>query len=57
MIQKNLFIKQNRLADFENKLMVTKEEMLGLWRDKLGVWNYHIYTTKYKIDRQQGPTV
>ena len=29
MIQMNLFIKQNRLTDMENKLMVTKEEVVG----------------------------
>ena len=26
-------------------------------RDKLGVWDEHIHTTRYKIDNQQGPTV
>ena len=26
-------------------------------KDKLGVWNEQIYTTIYKIDKQQGPTV
>ena len=31
----NLFTKQNRLTDIENKLMATKGEM----RDKLGVWD------------------
>ena len=25
--------------------------------DALGVWDYHIHTTIYKIDNQQGPTV
>ena len=34
--------------------MATKGEREG--RDKLGVWDY-IYTTIYKIDNQQGPTV
>ena len=27
------------------------------WGDKLGVWDSHIHTTIYKIDKQQGPTV
>ena len=26
-------------------------------RDKLGVWDSQIYTTIYKIGKQQGPTV
>ena len=35
--------------------MVTKGERE--WgRDKLGVWDQHIQTTIYKIDKQQGPT-
>ena len=29
MIQMNLFTKQNRVTDFENKLIVTKGEWLG----------------------------
>ena len=24
---------------------------------KLGVWGWQVYTTIYKIDKQQGPTV
>ena len=34
--------------------MVTKAERAG--RDKLGVWDWQIQTTIYKIDKQ-GPTV
>ena len=26
-------------------------------RDKLEVWDWHVYTTVYKIDNQQGPIV
>ena len=26
------------------------------WREKLGVWDYHMQTTVSKIDKQQGPT-
>ena len=37
MIQLNLFKDINRLADIENKLMVTKGERGG--RHKLGVWD------------------
>ena len=48
---------QNRetLTDIENKLMVTKEEKEE--RYKLGGWEYHIPTTIYKIENQQGPMV
>ena len=35
--------------------MVTRGERWG--RDKLGVWDYQIQITMYKIDKQQGPTV
>ena len=37
MIQKNLYTKQNRPTDIENKPMVTKRESRA--RDKLGVWD------------------
>ena len=30
--------------------MITKREG---GRDKLGVWDYHVQTTMYKIDKQQ----
>ena len=33
----NLFTKQNRLTDIENKLMVTKGKKQA--RDELGVWD------------------
>ena len=34
--------------------MVTKGEGGS---NKLGVWDYNIHTTVYKIGKQQGPTV
>ena len=53
----NEFIyKRNRLTDIENNLMVTKRER-GWGRDKLGVWDYQIQTTTYKIGKQQVPTI
>ena len=36
--------------------MVTKGKR-GWGRDKLGVWDWHIQTTKYKIDKWQDPNV
>ena len=37
MIQKNLYTKQNRPTDIENKPMVTKRESRE--KEKLGVWD------------------
>ena len=46
---------RNRLTDLENKLRVTQVERWGE-KHKLGVWDWHIHTTVYKIDNQQEPT-
>jgi len=48
---------QNRkqLTDIEKNLWLPKRNSKG--RDKLGVWDYHIYTTTYGIYNQLGPTV
>ena len=54
MTQMNLQ-NRNRLIGIENKYTVTKGEREG--RDKLGVSDYQIQTTNYKIRKQQGPTV
>ena len=45
---------RKRLTDTEKKLMVTKGERGS---DKLGGSHYHIYTTIYKTENQQKPTV
>ena len=37
--------------DTENKLWLPKEKDSGA--DKLGVWEYYMYTTIYKIDKPQ----
>ena len=42
---------RNRFTDIEDKFMVTKGEK-GWGRDKLGVWDYQIQTTVYKIHKQ-----
>ena len=43
----NQFIyKTEIVTDVENKLMVTR---VNWERDKLGDWDWHIYTTVYKI--------
>ena len=38
---------RNRLTDLENKLMVMGGRVEG--RDRLGVWDWHIQTTMFKI--------
>ena len=43
----------NEFIVFENKPMVTKGER-G-WQDGLGVWDWHMQTTVYGMDGQQGP--
>ena len=45
IIQMNLFIKQNRLTDIENKLKVTKREReWGRINEKCGLKDAHYYT-------------
>ena len=46
---------RNRLTDIENRRVVAKGERQE--RDKLGAWDWQIYTTIHRIDNQQGPTV
>ena len=38
---------RNLFTNIENKLMATKGEGV----DRLGVWDWHIHTTVYKINR------
>ena len=47
---------RNRLTDFANKLVVTKEDR---WqgRDRLGVWDWHMYTEVYRMTGQRGCAV
>ena len=46
---------RNILTDLENKDGYQKGKVGR--RDKLGVWDWHIHTTIFKTDNQQGPTV
>ena len=50
-----LIYKTERLTDFKNKLIVPKGKSWG-W-DKLGVWDWYIYTTIFKIDNLQFSSV
>ena len=43
-----------RLEDSE-KFMVTKEDRLGVGRERLGVWEWHIHTETHGMIGQQGP--
>ena len=45
---------RNRDTEVENKHMDTKEGKEG-W-DELGNWDWHLYTTIYKLDNQWEPT-
>ena len=56
MIQMNLFIKQKQTHRLQ-KQTYGYQRGKGWGRDKLGGWDEHIYTTVYKTDNQQGPTV
>ena len=42
----NVYTKQNRLTDIENKLVVTNEK-LEEERDKLRIWDLQMQTTTY----------
>ena len=57
--KQNIFPKQNRLIDTENKRMIIKRESAreAGGEDKLGILDYYIHTTIYKTGKQQGPTV
>ena len=52
----NLFTKQKQTHRLYKQMYGYQRGNVG-GRDKLGVWDYHIHTTIYKIDNQQGPTV
>ena len=56
MIQMNLFMKQKHTHRLrEQHYSYQGERVQG--RDRLGIWDWHVHTTIYKIDNQQGPTV
>ena len=54
MIQMNLFIKQNQTHRYRKQIYGYQS---GKGEDKLGVWDLQIWTTIYKICKQQGPTI
>ena len=56
MIQMNLLTKQKQTHRLRKRIYGYQGGRVG-WRDRLGVWDWHIHTTIYKIDKQQGPTV
>ena len=51
-----LIYKTEADSETQKKKVVTKGE-IGWGRNKLGIWDQHIQTTKYKIGKQQGPTL
>ena len=48
-MQMKLFTNRHRLTDTQNKLTATKGEE---GRNELGVWDWQIQTTIYKIDKK-----
>ena len=52
----NLLQNRNRLIDFENKLMVTKEDRVG-GEGVLEVCNWQMHTVVYGMTGQQGLAV
>ena len=46
----NFLRKRNRLTDLENKLIVAKERIRG-------IWDGHGYSAIFKMDNQRGPTI
>ena len=58
MIQMNLFTKQKHTHRFwKQTYSYQLPKGKGGGGDKLRVWDWHIHTTIYKIDNQQGSTV
>ena len=59
MIQMNFSTKQKQTHRLRKQTHGYQRGKVGGGggRDKLGVWDWHIHTTIYKIDNQQGPTV
>ena len=51
----NEFIRKTEIGSQRKQTYGYQREKVG--RDKLGIWYQYIYTTKPKIDNQQGPTI
>ena len=51
-----LIYKTETLTDLENQVYgYQREGVKG--RDRLGVWDWHVHSTIFKINNKQGPTV
>ena len=53
MTQINLFMKHKQTHKYRKENYGSQREKRG--RDKLGVWDWQIQITIYKIDKEQGP--
>ena len=51
IIQMNLFTKQKQTHSLREQTYGYQGKRMG-GRDKLGVWNWHIHTATFKIDKQ-----
>ena len=56
MIQMNLFTKQKQTHRLRERIYGYQGGSVG-GRDRLGVWDWHVYLAVFKIDSPQGPTV
>ena len=56
MIQMNLFTKQTHRHRKQTQ-GYQRGKLGGGRRDRLGLWDWQMQTTVYKMDKQQGPTV
>ena len=52
----NLLIKQKQTDRLEESTYGYQGERVAE-RNRQGVWHGHVYTTVFKIDNQEGPTV
>ena len=57
MIQANLFTKQKQTQTHRLQKQTYGYQRLTKGKEKLGVWDWHIHTTIFKTDNQQGPTI
>ena len=55
-MQKNVSMKQKQTHRHREQICGCQEGK-GQERDKVGVWSYQIQITRYKIDKQQCPTL
>ena len=56
MMQMNLFTKQKQTHRHRKQTYGYQRGKMG-GKDKLGVWDWQVHSTIFKINNQQGPTI